>query len=194
MVFVLASPPRDAVKKALLRDVLAKKGLYPSPFEDVFQSIFPSVHQFVRWVNRKDHATLIRILQRKPGFNRKGLNHERRAITPTILWRHPAREKVARQVQVQRARLESGPLRRPGNRCRVVDLARYLCFGPNPALWHHRVGKPNFPSLAEGDSLRQLFVIHKVSIFTGLDHSVIWDRFFEYERLIKREDDDTAVE
>jgi hypothetical protein len=61
---VLALPERDSVKKAVLRDLLAKLGTYPCRFEDVFRTAFPSVHRFVRWVNRDDHATLIRLLQR----------------------------------------------------------------------------------------------------------------------------------
>jgi len=61
---VLAAPERDSVKRAVLRDFLAKRGSYPCPFEDMFKTAFPSVHRFVRWVNRDDHATLIRLLQR----------------------------------------------------------------------------------------------------------------------------------
>jgi hypothetical protein len=55
---------RDRVKVLLMRDVLAKKKPYPSPFEDVFQQTFPSVHRFVQWINRENHAELIRTLQR----------------------------------------------------------------------------------------------------------------------------------
>jgi hypothetical protein len=58
------SPERESVKRAILRDILAKRGNYPCPFEDVFKTAFPSIHRFVRWVNRDDHATLIRLLQR----------------------------------------------------------------------------------------------------------------------------------
>ena len=60
----LALPERESVKRAVLRDILAKRGAYPCPFEDVFRTAFPSIHRFVRWVNRGDHATLIRLLQR----------------------------------------------------------------------------------------------------------------------------------
>ena len=55
---------RDRVKVLLMRDVLAKNGCYGSPFESVFRGAFPSVHRFVRWINRGDHAELIRTLQR----------------------------------------------------------------------------------------------------------------------------------
>jgi hypothetical protein len=27
----------------------------------------------------------------------------------------------------------------------VADFAKYLCFGLNPAKWHHNAAKPNFP-------------------------------------------------
>ena len=55
---------RDSVKLALLRDVLAKRGRYPSQVESVFRGEFPEVYAFVRRVNRYDHAELIRRLQR----------------------------------------------------------------------------------------------------------------------------------
>ncbi len=55
---------REKVKLLLMRDVLAKRGRYPSPFEEVFRSAFPSVLRFVRWINRADHGELIRTLQR----------------------------------------------------------------------------------------------------------------------------------
>jgi hypothetical protein len=55
---------RDAVKLALLRDVLAKRGRYPNPVEKVFQQEFPEVYSFIRRVNRNDHAELIRRLQK----------------------------------------------------------------------------------------------------------------------------------
>ena len=59
---------RDVVKLALLRDVLAKRGRYPSPVEDVFRLEFPEVFAFVRSVNRDDHAELIRRLQRRESW------------------------------------------------------------------------------------------------------------------------------
>ena len=55
---------RDVVKLALLRDVLAKRGRYPSAVENAFRDAFPTVYQIVRAVNRDDHGTLIRLLQR----------------------------------------------------------------------------------------------------------------------------------
>ena len=59
---------RDVVKLALLRDVLAKRGRYPSRIEDVFRQEFPEVYAFVRRVNRYDHAELIRRLQRRESW------------------------------------------------------------------------------------------------------------------------------
>ena len=55
---------RDVVKLAVLRDVLAKRGRYPSAVENAFRAAFPTVHRIVREVNRHDHGTLIRLLQR----------------------------------------------------------------------------------------------------------------------------------
>jgi len=54
---------RDRLKRKFLRDVLAKKGRYPSEVEEAFKLRFPNVWAFVWAVNRFDHATLIRTLQ-----------------------------------------------------------------------------------------------------------------------------------
>ena len=37
---------------------------YPSAIEQAFRSLFPTLHEFVLAVNRDDHGTLIRCLQR----------------------------------------------------------------------------------------------------------------------------------
>jgi hypothetical protein len=55
---------RETVKVAFLRDILAKRGHYPSAVEQAFSVTFPTVYGFVRWVNRRDHGDLIRLLQR----------------------------------------------------------------------------------------------------------------------------------
>jgi hypothetical protein len=55
---------RSTVKLAFLRDVVAKRGRYPSEVEQAFRSAFPSVHSAIRAINRDDHCTLIRTLQR----------------------------------------------------------------------------------------------------------------------------------
>jgi hypothetical protein len=55
---------RDQVKLCFLRDVLAKRGRYPSVVESAFREDFPSVYRVIRWVNRDDHCALIRHLQR----------------------------------------------------------------------------------------------------------------------------------
>ncbi len=44
---------------------------------------------------------------------------------------------------------------------RVADFARYMCFGINPAMWHHRVGKPNFPPGA-GDDVPHAPILRKL--------------------------------
>ena len=54
---------RSEFKRRFLADVLAKKGRYPSMVEDRFREQFPTVYQFVRNINRDDHASLIRRLQ-----------------------------------------------------------------------------------------------------------------------------------
>ncbi len=56
---------RDSVKLAVMQEVLAKRGRYPSSaFEKAFRTAFPTVYQIIRTVNRDDHGTLIRLLQR----------------------------------------------------------------------------------------------------------------------------------
>ncbi|MFH1919780.1 MAG: hypothetical protein ABIP48_07855 [Planctomycetota bacterium] len=55
---------RADVKRAILRDVLAKRGRYPSLVEQAFRRAFPDAYTFIRAVNRPDHGELIRRLQR----------------------------------------------------------------------------------------------------------------------------------
>lgn len=40
----------------------------------------------------------------------------------------------------------------------VADFARYMCFGIKPAMWHHRVGRPNFPPSPRDDFPRALIL------------------------------------
>ena len=58
---------RDEIKRKFLADVIAKKGRYPTVVEDKFRELFPSVHRFIRRINRDglEHANLIRLLQRE---------------------------------------------------------------------------------------------------------------------------------
>ena len=63
-----AALQRDFVKTSFLRDVIAKRGRYPCEFERVFREAFPAVHRFIRWINKDDHAELIRLLQRLESF------------------------------------------------------------------------------------------------------------------------------
>ena len=55
---------RESVKKRFLVDVLAKRGRYPSVVEQTFRAEFPSVYRMIRAINRDDHATAIRLLQK----------------------------------------------------------------------------------------------------------------------------------
>ncbi len=55
---------RRKVKKRVLVDVLAKGKEYPSEVEKRFRQDFPSVYRAIRTINRGDHSTLIRHLQR----------------------------------------------------------------------------------------------------------------------------------
>jgi hypothetical protein len=55
---------RDAVKLAVPRDVLAKRGRYTPVVESAFRAAFPTVLRIIRAVNRDDHGELIRLLQR----------------------------------------------------------------------------------------------------------------------------------
>jgi len=60
----MAGTDRPYAKKRFLVDVLAKRGNYPSRTEDAFKLRFPSVYEYIREINHKDHAELIRRLQR----------------------------------------------------------------------------------------------------------------------------------
>jgi hypothetical protein len=55
---------RGVVKRRFLVDVLAPRLAYPSPVRAAFRLLFPSVAEFIEYVNRDDHAELIRLLQR----------------------------------------------------------------------------------------------------------------------------------
>ncbi|MHB0960413.1 MAG: hypothetical protein ACYC0X_31595 [Pirellulaceae bacterium] len=55
---------RAEVKVGLLRDVFGKRGHYPCPLEQAFREDFPGVYQVIRWLNRDNHAALLRDLQR----------------------------------------------------------------------------------------------------------------------------------
>ena len=58
--FVCLNSDQDLV----LVDVLAKRGRYPSLVEDVFRKSFPNVYRVIKSINRDDHGSLIRLLQR----------------------------------------------------------------------------------------------------------------------------------
>ncbi len=54
---------RERTKKGFLRDVLAKRGGYPSKLEDAFREAYPTVYAAVRQINKGNHCKLIRLLQ-----------------------------------------------------------------------------------------------------------------------------------
>jgi len=54
---------REQAKKRFLVDVVAKRGGYPSSFEDAFREAYPTVHGAIRRINYKNHCSLIRLLQ-----------------------------------------------------------------------------------------------------------------------------------
>jgi len=72
---------RTSVKLGLLRDVLAKRGKYPSVVETTFRREFPSVYRVIRAVNRQDHGELIRLLQHTESWLVIGL------VAPRLLGR-----------------------------------------------------------------------------------------------------------
>jgi hypothetical protein len=74
---------RDEVKVGFLRDVLAKKGRYPSVVESAFRDAFPSVLRTIRSVNSTDHGTLIRMLQKAEAWLVLG------QVAPRLLGRVP---------------------------------------------------------------------------------------------------------
>ena len=80
---MLTGLDRDSVKLAFLRDVLAKRGRYPSSVEQAFRRAFPTVYSWIRMVNCRDHAELIRLLQRLESW----LVIER--VSPRLLGRVP---------------------------------------------------------------------------------------------------------
>ncbi len=55
---------RQQIKKHLMRDVLAKRGTYPSDVEGAFKELWPTVYEYVRLVNRQDYKRMLLILQR----------------------------------------------------------------------------------------------------------------------------------
>ncbi len=61
--------PRDRVKTLLLQEIIARKGNYGSPFQEMFGEAYPSAVAFVRHVQRagggyNPHGEMIRVLQR----------------------------------------------------------------------------------------------------------------------------------
>ena len=55
---------RATTKRALLRDVFARRGRYPSPTRDAFGYYFPDLLRWIDRFNKHDHGALVRHLQR----------------------------------------------------------------------------------------------------------------------------------
>ncbi len=66
----------------------------------------------------------------------------------------------------------------------VADLARYLCLGINPAMWHPNVGKPNFPPRADGNVSRRPVLV-KLLRQAELSLSVLFKRMEEYDAAVE---------
>jgi len=65
----------------------------------------------------------------------------------------------------------------------AADFARYMCFGLNPAKWHHRVGKPNFPPSVRDDFPRAVIVL-KLSRLEVLEPEILGARLAEYDAVV----------
>ena len=65
----------------------------------------------------------------------------------------------------------------------VADFARYMCFGLNPAKWHSRVGRPNFPPMTRHDFPRVLIIV-KVARLVALQGDVLRARLAEYDAAV----------
>lgn len=58
------SSQRDRLKESVMRDILAQRGMYTNDVVEAFKRLFPSVYRAIRDINRDDHGTMIRLLQR----------------------------------------------------------------------------------------------------------------------------------
>ncbi len=55
---------REESKVRFMKDVVAKRGAYPSEYRKRFTAEFPSIVEFINWFNLDSHANLVRYLQR----------------------------------------------------------------------------------------------------------------------------------
>ena len=67
----------------------------------------------------------------------------------------------------------------------AADFARYMCFGLNPAMWHHRVGKPNFRPSPRDDFPRVL-ILSKLLQSGGLAPTILLARLAEYDAVVEQ--------
>jgi hypothetical protein len=75
--------PRDAVKILMQQEVISKRANYHSAFGRVFYESFPSVLEFIRYVNRYSHSEMVRGLQRLESI--LVIEH----VAPKLVWRKP---------------------------------------------------------------------------------------------------------
>ncbi len=69
----------------------------------------------------------------------------------------------------------------------VADFARYMCFGLNPAMWHHRVGKPNFPPSPRVDFPRVL-ILQKLAESELLSIDKLQQRVAAFDAVVEQND------
>ena len=67
----------------------------------------------------------------------------------------------------------------------VADFARYMCFGLNPAMWHHQVGKPNFPPTTRDDFPRVL-ILQKLLESGLLSIDKLQERVAAFDAVVER--------
>ncbi len=67
----------------------------------------------------------------------------------------------------------------------VADFARYVCYGLNPAMWHPRVGRPNFPPRTGFDFPRER-ILSKLWLLGGLGLETLLARWKEYKAVVEQ--------
>ena len=68
---------------------------------------------------------------------------------------------------------------------RVADFARYMCLGLNPAKWHPRVGRPNFPLCIRNDFSR-VVILSRLLQLGAVQVDVLRARLAEYNAVAEQ--------